>query len=71
MMPTTMVLQRGGQPRSTLEEGVEAVLHLVTGDDTGSGQFFNGTQPARANAQAYDADARARLWRLSETLTGG
>jgi NAD(P)-dependent dehydrogenase (short-subunit alcohol dehydrogenase family) len=71
MMPTTMVLQRGGQPRSTLEEGVEAVLHLITGDGTGSGQFFNGTQPARANAQAYDADARARLWRLSETLTGG
>jgi NAD(P)-dependent dehydrogenase (short-subunit alcohol dehydrogenase family) len=69
MMPTTMVLQRGGQPRSTLQEGVEAVLHLVTGNDPGSGRFYNGTQPARANAQAYDAEARARLWRLSEELT--
>jgi NAD(P)-dependent dehydrogenase (short-subunit alcohol dehydrogenase family) len=71
MMPTTMVLQRGGQPRSTIEEGVEAVLQLVTGEGTGSGQFFNGMVPARANEQAYDAEARARLWRLSERLTGG
>jgi NAD(P)-dependent dehydrogenase (short-subunit alcohol dehydrogenase family) len=71
MMPTTMVLQRGGQPRSTIEEGVEAVLQLVAGEGTGSGQFFNGMVPARANEQAYDPEARARLWRLSERLTGG
>jgi NAD(P)-dependent dehydrogenase (short-subunit alcohol dehydrogenase family) len=71
MMPTTMVLQRGGQPRSTIEEGVEAVLQLVTGEDVGHGEFYNGLRPTRANAQAYDAEARARLWQLSERLTGG
>jgi NAD(P)-dependent dehydrogenase (short-subunit alcohol dehydrogenase family) len=70
MMPTTMVLQRGGQPRSTIEEGVEAVLQLVAGENIGHGEFYNGLQPTRANAQAYDAAARARLWQLSERLTG-
>jgi NAD(P)-dependent dehydrogenase (short-subunit alcohol dehydrogenase family) len=70
MMPTTMVLQRGGTPRSTLEEGVEAVLQLVTVEELGSGGFYNGLQPARAHAQAYDPEARARLWRLSEALAG-
>jgi hypothetical protein len=27
-------------------------------------------RPARAHAQAYDVDARRRLWELSEELTG-
>jgi NAD(P)-dependent dehydrogenase (short-subunit alcohol dehydrogenase family) len=70
MMPTTMVLERGGQPMSTLDEGVEAVLHLVTEPGLESGQFFNGLRPARANDQAYDAEARRLLRELSRELTG-
>ena len=70
MMNTTMVLSRGAQPRSTVEEGVEAVVNLVTTPGLASGQYFNGTRAARANAQAHDADALARLRALSLDLTG-
>jgi NAD(P)-dependent dehydrogenase (short-subunit alcohol dehydrogenase family) len=69
-MNTTMVRQGGMTPMSTVEEGGEAILRLVTDDNVGSGLFFNGKQPSRANAQAYDADARERLRRLSFELTG-
>ena len=69
MMNTTMVLSRGARPRATVEEGVEAVMNLVTVTGLESGQYFNGMRPARANAQARDEAARARLRRLSEELT--
>ncbi len=69
-MPTEMVLRAGITPQSTIDEGAKAVLHLVLDADVGSGQFFVGLSPGRAHAQAYDADARARLKRLSEELVG-
>ena len=69
-MDTNMVLAAGIRPRSSVEEGKEAVLNLVDTPEIGSGQYFNGLRPARANAQAYDEEARARLRRLSEELTG-
>jgi NAD(P)-dependent dehydrogenase (short-subunit alcohol dehydrogenase family) len=69
-MPTGMVLRRGVQPRATIAEGAEAVLQLVRSDEIEGGQYFRGLVPARANEQAYDLDARARLKRLSEELTG-
>jgi len=68
-MDTRMVQRAGLTPLATVDEGADAVMHLVT-DDVGSGGYFNGTRPARANDQAYDAEARARLWALSEALTG-
>ncbi len=69
---TTMVRAGGITPMSTVEEGGEAILHLVSGDDVAnkSGLFFNGMQQAQANPQAYDADARTRLRELSLELTG-
>jgi NAD(P)-dependent dehydrogenase (short-subunit alcohol dehydrogenase family) len=70
MMPTTMVLERGGEPVAEIEEGVEAVLHLVTEPELESGQYFVGTSPSRANAQAYDEGARRELRELSRELTG-
>jgi len=68
-MDTRMVQRAGLTPRATVDEGADAVMHLVT-DEVGSGGYFNGLQPARANGQAYDSEARARLWALSEELTG-
>jgi hypothetical protein len=53
-----------------VEEGLEAVMSLITSADVETGQYFNGLRPARANAQAYDATARTRLRRLSEELIG-
>ncbi len=69
-MNTTMVARAGVEPRTTVAEGAEAVMQLVTSTDLASGQFFNGLRPARANAQAYDAEAREKLRTLSRLLTG-
>jgi NAD(P)-dependent dehydrogenase (short-subunit alcohol dehydrogenase family) len=71
-MNTTMVRAGGITPMSTVEQGGAAILHLVRGDDVAgrSGLFFNGMSEARANPQAYDADARKRLRALSFALTG-
>ena len=71
-MNTTMVRAGGITPMSTVEQGGEAILHLVTGDDVAgkSGLFFNGMNEARANPQAYDPAARKRLRALSLELTG-
>ena len=71
-MNTTMVRAGGITPISTVEQGGAAILHLVEGDDVAgkSGLFFNGMNEARANPQAYDADARRRLRALSRELTG-
>ncbi|MEO3822984.1 SDR family NAD(P)-dependent oxidoreductase [Actinomadura sp. B10D3] len=66
-MPTKMV----STPISTLEEGVRATHRLVTDPalDEVSGRFFNGLREARADAQAYDTEARVRLKALSDELT--
>jgi NAD(P)-dependent dehydrogenase (short-subunit alcohol dehydrogenase family) len=71
-MNTTMVREGGITPMSTVEQGGDAILHLVTGDDVAgkSGLFFNGMREAQANPQAYDAAARKRLHELSLELTG-
>ena len=71
-MNTTMVREGGITPISTVEQGGEAILHLAVGDDIAgkSGLFFNGMQPAQANAQAYDEAARQKLRALSLKLTG-
>lgn len=68
-MDTRMVARAGVRPRATVDEGADAVMQLITGD-VGSGGYFNGLRPARANAQAYDSEARNRLRVLSEELTG-
>jgi NAD(P)-dependent dehydrogenase (short-subunit alcohol dehydrogenase family) len=69
-MPTGMVSRLGVQPQATIGEGADAVMQLVESMDIEGGQFFSGLRPSRANAQAYDLDARARLKRLSQELTG-
>jgi len=71
-MNTTMVRASGATPISTVEQGGEAILRLVQGDDVAerSGLFFDGLREARAHAQAYDAEARKRLRALSLKLAG-
>jgi hypothetical protein len=71
-MNTTMVRAGGIAPMSTVEQGGEAILHLISGDDVAgkSGLFFNGMNEMKANPQAYDAAARKRLRELSFELTG-
>lgn len=70
MMDTSMVRGSGLQARTTVDEGAEAVMHQIVGTDIVSGQYYNGLKPAKANAQAYDEAARAKLRALSMKLTG-
>jgi NAD(P)-dependent dehydrogenase (short-subunit alcohol dehydrogenase family) len=71
-MPTKMVLEAGGSPMSSLEEGVEATWHLVAGLelDGVTGRYFDGLREARAHPQAYRSEPRRELRQLSEQLTG-
>ena len=71
LMDTNMVRSAGVQPRSSVEEGLEAVMNLIVPSDLGTGGYFNGTRESRANAQAYDEEARAPFRQLSEELIGG
>ena len=45
-------------------------MQVVDSNDFESGQYFTGLRPARGNAQPYEPEARARLKRLSQELTG-
>jgi NAD(P)-dependent dehydrogenase (short-subunit alcohol dehydrogenase family) len=71
-MNTTMVRQSGTQPMSRVEDGAEAILQLAVSPalEGRSGLYFNVLREARANPQAYDAEARRRLRALSLELTG-
>jgi NAD(P)-dependent dehydrogenase (short-subunit alcohol dehydrogenase family) len=71
-MPTKMVLAAGANPASSIEEGVLATLRLAVAPelDGVTGRYFNGQTEAQAHPQAYDSDARRRLWELSEQLAG-
>lgn len=69
-MDTPMVRGIGVEPRSTVEEGADAVMRLVLEDGVGTGGYFDGDDPARAHPQAYDPGARRTLWEVSEALAG-
>jgi NAD(P)-dependent dehydrogenase (short-subunit alcohol dehydrogenase family) len=72
LMNTKMVYESFGYTLSTVEEGLEATLRLATSSELEgvTGRYFDGLQDALAHPQAYDEEARDRLWRLSEELVG-
>jgi len=72
LMDTTMVREMGVGTMSRVEDGVRALVNLVDAPATAgvTGAYFDGTTRARAHPQAYDLDARRRLWSLSEELCG-
>ena len=72
LMDTKMVREVFGKSLSTVEEGVIPTVRLAIASECESfnGLYFDGAKEARADQQAYDEEARARLWRLSEDLTG-
>jgi len=71
-MDTAMVRDDGISPRSTVDEGADAILRLATFDqmEGRTGLYFDGLRSSRANPQAYDAVARERLGLLSLKLVG-
>ena len=72
LMDTKMVHETFGYTMSTVEEGAGAVIRLAVSPEVDgvTGAYFDGTSEARANRQAYDPQARVRLWTLSEQLCG-
>ncbi|MEX1032188.1 MAG: SDR family oxidoreductase [Cellvibrionaceae bacterium] len=72
MMDTTMVEMSGRPARTTVDEGATALMNLAVSPDLEgrSGLYFNGLNESRANAQAYDQQARERLDKLSRELVG-
>jgi NAD(P)-dependent dehydrogenase (short-subunit alcohol dehydrogenase family) len=72
LMDTKMALETFGSTMSTVQDGVEATLRLVVAPELEgvSGRYFDRLHESRANAQAYDAEARTRLWRRSAALAG-
>jgi NAD(P)-dependent dehydrogenase (short-subunit alcohol dehydrogenase family) len=72
LLDTKMVREGFGAPQGPVQAGIDSEVHLATSPnlEAVTGQYFDQTRPARANAQAYDAAARRKLWRLSERLVG-
>jgi NAD(P)-dependent dehydrogenase (short-subunit alcohol dehydrogenase family) len=72
LMDTGMVREAFGHSVSTVREGADATVRLAVSPELEgvTGRYFDGEREARAHAQAYDWEAGARLWRLSEELTG-
>ncbi|WP_429423359.1 SDR family NAD(P)-dependent oxidoreductase [Nocardia sp. GAS34] len=72
LMATTMVLESGITPISTVGQGANATLRLIC--DPGlaqtTGRYFNGTSQSRPHAQADDPKARRRLVEISDTAVG-
>jgi NAD(P)-dependent dehydrogenase (short-subunit alcohol dehydrogenase family) len=72
LMDTKMARGTFGRAMTTVEEGVEATLRLISSPELEgvTGRFFDGTRESTAHEQAYDPEARRRLWDLSERLCG-
>jgi NAD(P)-dependent dehydrogenase (short-subunit alcohol dehydrogenase family) len=73
LMDTKMVFESYGYTMSTVADGVEATLRLAVSPELEgvSGRYFDRLRESRPNSQAEDADARRRLWQLSERLVAG
>jgi NAD(P)-dependent dehydrogenase (short-subunit alcohol dehydrogenase family) len=56
----------------TVEEASRTAIHLASEPDLAgiTGAYFVGRRQTRSSAQSYDAALAARLWEVSETLTG-
>jgi NAD(P)-dependent dehydrogenase (short-subunit alcohol dehydrogenase family) len=72
LMDTKMVLETFGRASSSVREGADATVRLAVSPELEgvTGHYFDGTREARANRQAYDTEARKKLWDLSEELCG-
>ncbi|HEX8315729.1 MAG TPA: SDR family NAD(P)-dependent oxidoreductase, partial [Flavisolibacter sp.] len=71
LMDTNMVHDFFGRTAATVEEGAEVVAYVAFSDETENvtGAYFNQFKQAKANAQAYNMEARKKLWQVSEELT--
>lgn len=59
-----------GSAQSTVEEGLDALLHLSTAEDLEdvTGEFFDGKSRSRALSQTYDIETREKLKNITEDI---
>jgi NAD(P)-dependent dehydrogenase (short-subunit alcohol dehydrogenase family) len=72
LMPTAMVAETGMAPMSTVEQGTQATLRLVTDPELEgvTGHYFDGQRRSRALREAYHADFRTRLRAATQVALG-
>jgi len=72
LMDTQMVRASFRRGRSEVAEGVESLTRLIADPelDGVSGRYFDQLEEGAPHPQAQDAEARRRLWELSEELVG-
>ena len=68
-MDTNMIASAGWTPRTSIDEGATAVMHVIA-TAAPSGSYFVGQTVGTPHAQASDADARRQLREVSRMLTG-
>jgi len=70
-LDTGMVREAGIHPLGTAQSGADALVYFATspGLKNISGKYFNVQTEARANAQAYDLNARRKLEKIGLQLT--
>ena len=71
-LDTNMVHNAGITPWGKPESGADAEVFLAVSPQLEgvTGKYFDVKKEARAHAQAYDANARKKLWELTMQLTG-
>jgi NAD(P)-dependent dehydrogenase (short-subunit alcohol dehydrogenase family) len=71
-LDTGMVREAGVHPLGTAQSGADAVEYLAISPELKniSGKYFNVRNETRANAQAYDLNARRKLHEIGLELTG-
>ena len=71
-MNTAMVREGGITPVSTVQDGGEATMRLITDPafDGVTGQFFDGIRTSRALPEAYDRQFRAKLAEVTGRMLG-
>lgn len=68
-MDTTLIQTAGLKARTSVDEGADAVMHVIR-TDAPSGSYFLQQVVAAPHEQAADADARRQLREVSRRLTG-
>lgn len=70
LLDTKMVRRSFSQPRGSAESGAEVEVYLATDPELKgvSGIYFDRKTPSQAHSQAYDRQARRKLWQLSLAL---
>ncbi|MEJ2105286.1 MAG: SDR family NAD(P)-dependent oxidoreductase [Ignavibacteriaceae bacterium] len=71
-LDTKMVRNHGIKPWGDAQTGADAEVYLATSRELEgvTGKYFDVKNESTANKQAYDKQARKRIWNIAEELTG-